>query len=411
MPDYRLAAERAARKYGITPSIFLAMIKAESNFDPNADSGQARGIAQFTPGTARAYGVNLNDGLVTDDLEGSARYLRDNLKRTGGNYRQALSIYNSGRPNTYLNPGFANGQTYNYVRKIFATRDQFAGRDRGSSRGPAPARGGAPSSGGTPSGTRSRQVTDPSTRSFDPGTASTGLGLSGLIEASLSSQRQQAPPPMMLANPSFSASKYVNAVLPSVGGAMVKPKLDIGAAISALEAAPAAAEVQTMPGKTRTVTTRTPGRPGTPGPRGNPKPGGLDGSVKFKGSGGFGGSKGIADQFKAIAGGLGVQVTSSKRQNSNPFSGKGSDHDHGNKDAYAYDLSDGSAPTENMDRTAFRIMRSLGFKNYQMGQPVNASQGVVVKNGYRIQMIYRGTGRAFGGNHLNHVHVGVKRVG
>jgi hypothetical protein len=119
MPDYRKAAARAAQKYGVDPKIFLAMIQQESGFNPNARSGAgAQGIAQFMPGTAKGYGVNLNDGRVTDDLEGAARYIRDNLAKTGGNYHQALSIYNSGRPDAYKDPGFAGGQTYNYVRSI-----------------------------------------------------------------------------------------------------------------------------------------------------------------------------------------------------------------------------------------------------------------------------------------------------
>jgi hypothetical protein len=121
MPDYILAAERAAKKYGVDPAIFKAMIRQESGFRPNARSpSNAQGIAQFIPSTAAAYGVNLHDNRVTDDLEGAARYLRDNLRKTGGNYHEALSIYNSGHPDAYKDPSFAKGQTYNYVRTILA---------------------------------------------------------------------------------------------------------------------------------------------------------------------------------------------------------------------------------------------------------------------------------------------------
>lgn len=74
----------------------------------------ARGIAQFIPSTAKAYGVNLNDSSVVDDLEGAARYDRDALKRTGGDWRGALSIYNSGRPNGYK----SIAETRNYVQTI-----------------------------------------------------------------------------------------------------------------------------------------------------------------------------------------------------------------------------------------------------------------------------------------------------
>lgn len=115
MPDYRLAAERAAKRYGIDPGVFLRQIQAESNFNPNAGSpAGAKGIAQIMPATARSYGVNLGDGKVSDDLDGAARLMRDALRKNGGDYKKALSVYNSGRPDGYLH--FA--ETRAYVAKI-----------------------------------------------------------------------------------------------------------------------------------------------------------------------------------------------------------------------------------------------------------------------------------------------------
>lgn len=115
MPDYRLAARRAARRYGIDERIFLAMIQQESGFRQGlTSSAGARDIAQFMPATARQYGVTLGDGRASDDLDGAARLIRDALKRTGGDYRQALSIYNSGRPDGYKR----FDETRNYVRII-----------------------------------------------------------------------------------------------------------------------------------------------------------------------------------------------------------------------------------------------------------------------------------------------------
>lgn len=120
MPNYEKAAERAARRYGLNPKIFKAMIRQESGFNPSARSGAgAQGIAQFMPATAREYGVNLNDNRASDDLDGAARYLKANLDKYGS-YHKALSVYNSGRPDAYKDPSFADGQTYNYVRTIMA---------------------------------------------------------------------------------------------------------------------------------------------------------------------------------------------------------------------------------------------------------------------------------------------------
>jgi hypothetical protein len=149
MHDYKKATVRAAKKFGIKPEILLALIQQESGFNPHAKSGAgAEGIAQFMPGTAPGYGVNLHDNRVTDDLEGAAKYIRANLDKTGGNYHQALSIYNSGKPNAYKDPGFANGQTYNYVKTILGNAKNYrgvAGGD-GSSAAPAAAGGSAPRS-------------------------------------------------------------------------------------------------------------------------------------------------------------------------------------------------------------------------------------------------------------------------
>lgn len=138
--------------------------------------------------------------------------------------------------------------------------------------------------------------------------------------------------------------------------------------------------------------------------------GGRGGGGKLKPRGGYMGTQGVARDLAAIGFDLGLKTMSTKRHNANPYSGDRSDHDHGNKDAYAYDISNGSAPTPEMDRAAYRIMHRLGFKDYKMGEPINTSRGVRTINGMRIQVIYRGSGAAFGGNHLHHIHVGVKRV-
>lgn len=147
---------------------------------------------------------------------------------------------------------------------------------------------------------------------------------------------------------------------------------------------------------------------GTPA-RGESTPGSL------KPGGGYKGTQGLARQLAGIGLDLGLKSTSEKRNNTNPHSGKGSDHDFGNKDAYAFDISNGDRPTKEMDRAAYRIMRQIGFDDYEMGQPIDTSRGVKTiktKQGtFRVQVIYRGTGAAFGGNHLNHIHVGVKKVG
>lgn len=115
-PNYRQIATRQARRYGIPPAIFLRQIQQESGFNPSArSSAGAQGIAQFMPATARQYGVNTADPVSS--LTGAAHLDADLIKKYGS-VERALSAYNSGKPDAYKDPGFAKGQTYNYVRSI-----------------------------------------------------------------------------------------------------------------------------------------------------------------------------------------------------------------------------------------------------------------------------------------------------
>lgn len=123
----RRLARRIAQQFKLDPDVFEAQINQESGFRAGAVSPKgASGIAQFIPSTAKAYGVNLGDGRIRDDLVGAAKYMRDNLERAGGDYRKALSIYNSGRPDGYKR----FSETSNYVRKIMAAAggaDEYRG--------------------------------------------------------------------------------------------------------------------------------------------------------------------------------------------------------------------------------------------------------------------------------------------
>lgn len=108
----------AAEKYGVPVGIALNQIQQESGFDPNADSGKALGIAQWTAPTAKARGVNPLDPV--DAIDGTMKYLAE-LKDKFGTWEDALSIYHSGVP---LAKALAqrrtdgNMTTADYVKKI-----------------------------------------------------------------------------------------------------------------------------------------------------------------------------------------------------------------------------------------------------------------------------------------------------
>lgn len=95
-------AIRMAEKYNLPRDIFLSLVQQESRFDPNARSRRgAIGLGQLMPGTARELGVDPLD--PEQNLEGSARYLRQMLDRFG-DMPLALAAYNAG-PGTVRRAG------------------------------------------------------------------------------------------------------------------------------------------------------------------------------------------------------------------------------------------------------------------------------------------------------------------
>lgn len=121
MPDYKAEAAKIATAHGLDPHIFVRQIGAESGFNPNARSpAGASGIAQFIPSTAKQYGVDVSDPISS--LNGAARLMRNLLRQNGGDYRKALSAYNSGRPDGYLHIN----ETRNYVQKILGGAEPIA---------------------------------------------------------------------------------------------------------------------------------------------------------------------------------------------------------------------------------------------------------------------------------------------
>lgn len=121
MASWQTVARQAAQRHGVDPGIFIRQIRQESGGRDVTSGAGAQGPAQFIPGTARQYG--LNDQTVHQlgpSLDAAARLMADNLKKYG-DYRRALSAYNSGRPDAYKDPNFAGGQTYNYVKTILGS--------------------------------------------------------------------------------------------------------------------------------------------------------------------------------------------------------------------------------------------------------------------------------------------------
>lgn len=109
---------RASRKYGVDVGLIKAVIKAESDFKPQAVSpAGARGLMQLMPATARSLGVS--DSFDPEqNVMGGTRFLKDLLQRYGGNVDAALAAYNWGPGNVDRRPDHLPRETRDYLARV-----------------------------------------------------------------------------------------------------------------------------------------------------------------------------------------------------------------------------------------------------------------------------------------------------
>lgn len=90
------AVTHASQQHHVQPALLLAVMKAESSFNPTVISkAGAVGLMQLVPETAIRHGVrNLYD--ANENITGGAKHLRYLLDRFHGNIRLALAAYNAG---------------------------------------------------------------------------------------------------------------------------------------------------------------------------------------------------------------------------------------------------------------------------------------------------------------------------
>lgn len=118
--------QRASRRYGVEVGLIKAVIKAESNFNPNAVSRVgARGLMQLMPATARGLGVADSFDPEQNVMAGT-RFLKDLLTRYGGNVDKALAAYNWGPGNVDRKPHLLPRETRDYLVKVKEYYAQYA---------------------------------------------------------------------------------------------------------------------------------------------------------------------------------------------------------------------------------------------------------------------------------------------
>lgn len=112
------AVRDASLRYGVEARLVRAVIRHESNFDPDAVSHKgAMGLMQLMPGTARELGVVCPHEPRENVLAGT-RYLR-RMYEHFGRWPQALAAYNAGPQRVAR--GSIPAETRRYVARIMAS--------------------------------------------------------------------------------------------------------------------------------------------------------------------------------------------------------------------------------------------------------------------------------------------------
>jgi hypothetical protein len=116
---YDLLIARHSEVHGVDPSLVKAVVKAESNFNPNAVSQKgAQGLMQLMPDTAKLMKVD-NPFDPDENIRGGTRYLRY-LEDTFGDLELMLAAYNAGPQRVIENKMNvpAIEETRNFIKKV-----------------------------------------------------------------------------------------------------------------------------------------------------------------------------------------------------------------------------------------------------------------------------------------------------
>jgi soluble lytic murein transglycosylase-like protein len=113
------AIDMAAARHNVDPNLVRAVVKVESNFNPNAVSRKgAMGLMQLMPSTARSLKVK-NPFDPEQNVDAGVRHLKHLLESYGGDVNLTLAAYNAGSGAVARSSGVPRyAETQNYVRRI-----------------------------------------------------------------------------------------------------------------------------------------------------------------------------------------------------------------------------------------------------------------------------------------------------
>jgi len=117
--DIDSAIEAAAARHNVDPNLVRAVVKVESNFNPNALSRKgAMGLMQLMPSTARQLKVR-NPFDPEQNVDAGVRHLKQLLESYDGDIKLTLAAYNAGAGAVARSSGVPRyAETQNYVRRI-----------------------------------------------------------------------------------------------------------------------------------------------------------------------------------------------------------------------------------------------------------------------------------------------------
>lgn len=129
--------DRVAGEQGVEGPLVHSVIRAESNYNPNAVSPKgALGLMQLIPATAKRFGVSdVFD--AQQNVEGGVRYLRFLLDYYEGDYAKAIAAYNAGEGAVDKFNGVPPyAETRSYLSRV--AKNLKTAREKQGSAAPAP---------------------------------------------------------------------------------------------------------------------------------------------------------------------------------------------------------------------------------------------------------------------------------
>lgn len=121
----------ASRAYGVPNALLLAVMDAESSFNPAARSPVgAVGLMQIMPQTGARYGVRRQLHDPQNNIDVGARYLKDLLEMFRGDTELAVAAYNAGE-GAVIKHGWRippYKETRAYVPKVMSLYERYSQR-------------------------------------------------------------------------------------------------------------------------------------------------------------------------------------------------------------------------------------------------------------------------------------------